>query len=143
VEIIVVDDEYIGRSSPQLPSREQAAEPTAHNDDAWTPLTLQCSSPDVAVEMGMIMADSRGFVPVLGDRGGALHRSRPRPGRRRGRARRNALRPGYPAPRLMSPASAAGPRAGSAQGAAAVARDGHETPGIGHNHPHLHCDIRR
>jgi hypothetical protein len=32
------------------------------------------------------MADSRGFVPVSSDRGAALHRSRPRPGRGRRRS---------------------------------------------------------
>ena len=49
----------------------------------------------------MIMADSRGFVPVLRDRGGARADPARGPAADAGPARRNALRPGYPAPRLM------------------------------------------
>ena len=60
----MVDDQHIGRCTPQLPSREQAAETAAHNDDTWTPLTLHCSSPGVVVaEMGMIMAHSKAGPP--------------------------------------------------------------------------------
>ena len=60
MKVIVVDDEHVGGSTPQLPSREQPTEAAAHNDDAWTPLTLHCSSPGVIVaEMGVIMAHSK------------------------------------------------------------------------------------
>jgi hypothetical protein len=51
--------------------------------------------------MGVIMADSRGFVPVLSDRGGTFADPARGPAADAGPARRNALRHGYPAPRLM------------------------------------------
>lgn len=45
VVIIVVDDEHIGRRTPQRQGREQPAEPATYDNDAWTPPALQCHLP--------------------------------------------------------------------------------------------------
>ena len=64
--VIVVDDEHIGGCTTQRAGREQPAEPTAHDNDARTPLPLHALSRYAYGGDGADYGSFQGRAPIRG-----------------------------------------------------------------------------